>query len=77
MAMMRNKDIRMAVAMKPNDIAFTDAPRPVQGTWASLSIDVLDGLGSELVSKFQVFSLPGSKPPILTGLSLLRANLEI
>lgn len=49
MAMMRNRETRMAVATKPKDIASTDAPKPFQGAWASLSTAAWDGLGSKLV----------------------------
>lgn len=47
MAMIRNIEIKIAVATNPKEMAFMDVPKFFHG--ASLSIPGWDGLGFELV----------------------------
>lgn len=56
MAMMRNIDIKIAVATKPKEMAFMDVPKSFAG--ASLSVES-DGAGFEVrnLGPFMVFSL--------------------
>lgn len=54
-AMIRNIDIKIAVATKPKEIAFMDVPKFFHG--ASRSTTGWEGLGSELVYMFQGFGL--------------------
>lgn len=59
-AIIRNKDIKIAVATNPKDMAFIDAPKLFHGV--SLSSVAWDELGSELVYMFHGFGLSESNP---------------
>lgn len=54
-AIIRNIDIKIAVATNPKEIAFIDVPKLFHG--ASWSTAAWDGLGSDVVYMFQGFDL--------------------
>lgn len=81
-AMIRNRDIKIAVATKPKEMAFTEVPKSFQGASLS-SAAVCDGVGLALVYTFHDFDLSEEKlfmflPSWTVGCDLcLRAQFKL
>lgn len=74
-AMMRNRDIKIAVATNPKERAFTDAPKFFHG--ASLSVAGWDGLRLAFEYTLHDFGLPELKSSMALGYNLFVISSQL